>query len=310
MRGVIISCPRAGQIWGTPAMSEALEEITSLGANWASIHPYAWVGTDGAIRFRPAAETGYLADAVERMRRSEVRIFWKPHLGYWGSFEWRGSIDFDTEEKWQRFFADYRAFIVDQAAFAERHGIELLAVGVEYERTMHREDDWRAVIAAVRAVYSGTLTYAANWDGVGKVGFWDAVDLIGVHGYFPLSGEEDPDAGKIEQGWSPHLRQLAELSSRFEKRVLFAEIGYNRATHAAREPWTYGSHDTPGNRLLRERLMDVALARLEQQDFVAGMFWWKWMPGGRNGRDFSLKEEEARRALARHWVTTATIGGL
>ncbi len=303
MRGVIISCPRAGQIWGTEAMSDALAEVTALGVEWASIHPYAWTGVDGSLRFRPTAETAYLSAAVDRMRRAGVRIFWKPHLGYWGSFDWRGAIAFgDDEAAWRRFFDHYRAFIVDQAAFAQSHGIELFSIGVEYESTMHREADWRRIIAAVRAVYDGPITYAANWDGLEKVPFWDAVDLIGVHAYFPLAGDGSPSRDEIAAGWRVHLEAIERLTVRHAKPIVFAEIGYNRHPRAASAPWSYGTHDSEASRQLRRLLMEVALEVVEAEPYIAGMFWWKWMPGGRDGRDFSLRESEAREALRRYWA--------
>ena len=175
LRGVVVSCPRAGQVWGSPEMARSLEEITALGAGWVAIHPYAWVSRDGEVRYRPASQLPYLQRAVELARGGEVDLFWKPHLGYWGSFSWRGAIEFgDDTAAWRRFFEGYRGFIVDQARFAAAAGVELLAVGVEYERTTEHEAEWRQIIAAVRAVFPGRLTYAANWDSLDRVPFWDA----------------------------------------------------------------------------------------------------------------------------------------
>jgi len=307
MRGVVVSCPRAGQIWGTEQMTEALDQITSLGADWISIHPYAWVRRDGEVQSRIAAETGYLEGAVSRMRDARVKIFWKPHLGYWGSFEWRGSIEFEEEEAWERFFSGYERFIVDQARFAERHGIELFSVGIEYERTVHREAEWRAVIARVREVFSGRITYAANWDGLHQVPFWDAVDVIGVHAYFPLTDADYPTREGILEGWNSHLADLSDFAARHGKPIVFAEIGYNRRQNAASAPWTYGSDDSEANRALRGLLMEVALERVERESYILGMFFWKWMPGSRTGRDFSLKETEAQEALRRYWATESQV---
>ena len=165
MRGMTVSCPIWGQIWGTSAMAESLEELRELGVRWVAIHPYAVVGRDGSVRFRPAEETGYLPRAVELAREAAVGLFWKPHLGYWGSFAWRGEIEFgDDERSWRRFFDQYRAFIADQARFAEKAGAPLFSIGVEYEATTGRETEWRRILAEVRRVYSGRVTYSANWD--------------------------------------------------------------------------------------------------------------------------------------------------
>lgn len=304
LRGIVVSCPRAGQIWGSPEMARSLEEITSLGAGWVAIHPYARVERDGTIRFRPAGEAGYLERAVALASQANVKLFWKPHLAYWGNFDWRGAIEFGEDaEAWRRFFDGYRAFIVDQARFAERLGVDLLAVGVEYELTTHQESEWRQIIAAVRAVFSGRLTYAANWDSLDNVPFWDALDLIGVHAYFPLTEEGQPDRSTLWQGWEEPLARLAHLSKSFgDKPVLFAEIGYPRSPRAAVEPWIPGNQNTPSVLSLRRALIEVAVERIEKSPFVAGMFWWKWIPGdNRWDRDFSMRDDEARQAVRQYW---------
>ena len=307
MRGVVVSCPRYGQIWGAPEMSESLVELERLGVGWIAIHPYAGVRRTGEIRWQPAAETGYLDRAVELVRASGHGLFWKPHLAYWGSFSWRGDIDFgDDQQAWRRFFDGYREFIVDQARFAQAAGATLFAVGVELDRTTARESEWRRVIAEIRQVYHGRITYAANWDSLDRVSFWDAMDLIGVHAYFPLVEGPDPDPtpgpDEIARSWDRHLTELGALASRFDKPVVLAEIGYSRSKKAALEPWEADLDDSPEALELRRRLMEFALIRLERESFIEGMFWWKWMPGpARWDRDFSMKDPEARHLLATYW---------
>ncbi len=308
LRGVVVSCPTWGPVWGSPAMAESLAELKGLGVGWVAIHPYAWLRRDGTVRFKPAAELDFLGRAVELARAAGVELFWKPHMGYWGSFEWRGAIEFGEDEAaWRRFFDGYRAFIVDQARFAEAAGIELFAVGVELEGTTGREAEWRRILAAVREVYGGRLIYAANWDALDRVPFWDAVDWIGVHGYFPLAGDGEPDRAALLAAWEEPLARLEALSMRHgNKPVLFAEIGYSRSADAARQPWTPRLDARPAVLALRRRLMEVALERIEQAPFVAGMFWWKWIPGpDHNDRDFSMKDPEARAALADYWGAPA-----
>ena len=155
----------------------------------------------------------------------------------------------------------------------------------------------------MRSVYDGRLTYAANWDSLERVPFWDALDLIGVHAYFPLTEDLSPSAASLWQGWDAPLAALEDLSRRHQgKRVLFAEIGYARSPRAAIEPWIPDHHDHPETRILRQRLIEVALQRIESTPFVEGMFWWKWIPGDdRWDRDFSMKDWEAKQALQRFW---------
>ena len=306
LRGMTVSCPGFGRIWGSPAMAEALDEIRRLGVGWVAIHPYAQVSRDGRVRYRPAASEGYLRRAVELAREAGVQMFWKPHLAYWGSFEWRGKIRFDRKEHWDRFFTTYRDFVVDQARFAEAAGIPLFSVGLEYEETTGQEAQWREILAAVRAVYSGRVTYSANWDRLDNVPFWDAVDLIGVQGYFPLSDAPNPSRRVLKRGWDEPLNRLRAMSKHYGKPVLFAEIGYDLSPSAASKPWLRDTHDTPASRALRLRLMEVALERLENEDFVEGMFWWKWIPRQRHVGDFSMLEGDAQEVLRKHWGSGKT----
>lgn len=303
IRGMTVSCPTWGPIWGSPEMAETLDQLRTLGVDWVSIHPYARIGKDGTVKARAASSLDFLERAVEMAKARDIELFWKPHLAYWGSFEWRGSIEFgDDAAAWRRFFDGYRTFIVDQARFAERHGIDLFSIGLEYEATTHHEAEWRRIIAAVREVYSGRLTYSANWDSLDAVPFWDALDLLGVQGYFPLAAEGMPDREAVRRAWDGPITQLEALSKRYGKPVLFAEIGYDLSSTAAIEPWKRDSRETEETRALRRRLMEEAIARLESEPFVAGLFWWKWIPGARIDRDFAMQHPDALDVLRSAWA--------
>lgn len=312
LRGMTVSCPGIGRIWGTPAMTESLESLREVGVEWVAIHPYAGVRRDGSIQRYTAGDEAYLDDAAARARRAGVELFWKPHLAYWGSFDWRGDVTFgDDEAAWKRFFRGYEAFIVEQAEIAERHGVRLFAVGVELEATAGREAEWRRIIAAVREVYHGTLTYAANWDRLDRVPFWDAVDWIGVQAYFPLSASEQPSRREITAAWDGPLTMLRDLSRRYGDRpVVFAEIGYDISATAAENPWARSERGIDESAAgLRKMLIEVALERIPADGLVRGMFWWKWMPGPgrghhRHDRDFSMRRAEALAALDAEWGST------
>ncbi|MEQ9500665.1 MAG: hypothetical protein RIT81_27590 [Deltaproteobacteria bacterium] len=306
MKGMTVSCPGYGRVWGAPPMQASLEELRGLGVEWVAIHPYARVRRDGSIQYTPAEETGYLGGAVKIAAAEKMKLFWKPHLAYWGSFEWRGAITFDSEAEWKRFFASYERWIVDQARFAAKHRVPVFAVGTEYKATSGREASWRKIIAAVRKVYDGQITYAANWDEYRAVKFWDAVDLIGVQAYFPV-GDEQPTKRAIDAAWDQHLLDLAHLSRTTKRPVVFTELGYPRSTHAAAEPWKPATDGSTSAIALRTMLMDSALERIAKAPHVRGVFWWKWLPSGSFFQsDFSMRDDEAREVLKRRWGAKPT----
>ncbi|MEM7676390.1 MAG: hypothetical protein AAF449_10345 [Myxococcota bacterium] len=306
MKGVVVSCPGYGRVWGSPAMTQTLRTLKPLGVNWVQIHPYAGVRRDGRIRWQPAAETGYLPGAIRIAREEGVQLFWKPHLAYWGSFEWRGAITFSDDASWRRFFDGYRAFIVDQARFAQKNGVRLFSIGLEYHQTLKYEAEWRRIIKAVREVYKGRITYAANWDSLERVPFWDALDVIGVQAYFPLSKSRNPTFEDIRKGWTKPLATLNRLSKKFNKNFIFAEIGYSRSLDAATKPWEPATDSSDKAVANRRRLMEVALSRLSREPHLEGMFWWKWVPrAGFGDGDFSMMAPEATALLKRYWGASA-----
>jgi len=105
------------------------------------------------------------------------------------------------------------------------------------------EAGWRDTITASRALYSGAIAYGANFDQYQEVGFWDAVDAVGVTAYFPLS--RYGDAGKdlddrLDTAWRGVARDLRAVS---DKPIYMLELGWTRRRGATVRPWSYGRVD-------------------------------------------------------------------
>lgn len=108
------------------------------------------------------------------------------------------------------------------------------------------ERHWRELVSRVREIYHGELTYAANFDQVTAVGFWDALDVIGINAYYPLRSGfvpgEDPATLQplLEASWR---RVLGELDALRRERgldgkpVVFTELGYTARAGSTVNPW-------------------------------------------------------------------------
>lgn len=310
LRGVTISAQTDGREWATPQMAAALDEVKSLGANAIAIHPYASVQADGSLRFSSDPEPEMLVKPLEWARARGLRVMLVPHIAYWGSpWLWRGEIEFDTPEKTRRFFHDYERWITLMARIAQAHGAEIFCIGLEFEKLEKYSARWLQIIAAVRREFHGKLTYGANWDDVGNVPFWDALDLIGVLAYFPLTSAPNPTPEQIAAGWEPWMVKLRALSMRHRKPVLFTEIGYNENERAAAEPWDFhrkGNADAAG---VQARCFEQALRLEGRYPFLAGMFWWKWFPDlpMPEGVTFDIRKPALKKLLRRYWL--APTGG-
>lgn len=309
IRGITVSTHRSGREWADPRVMEpTFEKIADLGANWVAIHPYAWIRADGTVVWRRRSP-GRDADdppphwtrPIELAHAAGLKILVKPHLGYWGSpFRWRGEIDFEGEAL-ARFFQTYERWILALAE-ACKHA-DGFVVGTELDRTVRHEKAWRRIVAGVRRRTKAALTYAANWTDYERVPFWDALDVIGVQAYFPLTERADPTAEQLAAAWRGHMRRLRAFARRHRRNVVFTELGYDESLSAAREPWA-PRRDGPRAPALKLRCLDAALEAIHAEPAVLGAFLWKWFPEPRpNGRDFRLATPDVRTLIARHWKT-------
>ena len=113
-------------------------------------------------------------------------------------------------------------------------------------RRARLEAFWLDLIGEVREVFSGELTYAANFDQFELVTFWGPLDSISINAYFPLRKQYQPGVTHeellpvFEARWQAILRsvqQLARDNGWGEKPILFTELGYLYRANSTIEPW-------------------------------------------------------------------------
>ncbi len=101
-------------------------------------------------------------------------------------------------------------------------------VGNEQHDNTKYEQDWRRVIAAVRDVYHGPITYAptAFQFEASRIEFWDALDYIGTNGYkFGMVDKKSATVDDMTRHWQPYIQRLEEMSKQYGKQVIVTEIG-------------------------------------------------------------------------------------
>src|SRR3954462_12617735 len=144
IKGMTVSAQTSGWEWATPGMARTLDELKSLGVNSIAIHPYAQIQNDGHVRFRGGDSLRYISLPLDWARERGLSVMLIPHIAYWGTkFSWRGEINFQTKEEWDRFFRDYQAWIVQMATAAEAHGAETFCIGLEFTFAQKFDARWR-----------------------------------------------------------------------------------------------------------------------------------------------------------------------
>lgn len=297
-----------------PAVLVGLRE---MGLTHVTLVQFGWQAGHDRPEIRMHTDARWFSESDQGIRSLArqadslgLKIILKPHL--WmgrnnGGGQTRADIGFETEDAWAQWEAQYHAFMMHYAYLAQDVGAAMLVVGTELATAARaRPAFWRGLIADVRAVYGGALTYAANWwEEYEDVAFWDALDYIGVQGYFELSKADDPSLAMLREGWKPYKETMRRLSERTGRPVLFTEIGYRNVPFAAAQPWRWPARDDANtvqpDDALQARLYQAFFESLWHEPWFAGAILWKWHPdaGERRRLDFSPQNKPAEQVIAR-----------
>jgi hypothetical protein len=289
-----------------------LKPLRELGADWISQTPFGWAPTLTSTEIRYGSEAGMWGETDEGLiqtaawaRAMGIKTLLKPHL--WVRHgEWQGDISMATEEAWAAWFASYEGFILHYAKLAETNKIEALAVGTELGKTTVRTAEWKRIIARVREVYHGKLTYCANWsEEAPRIRFWDTLDFVGVQAYYPLATVDRPSQQQIEAAWTSVMPTITALAKRTEKPIVFTEIGFKSHEGSLKEPWrweTQGAVDLA----LQKDAYAATFATFWPRQWFGGMFIWKWhavpRANGRDDRDFTPQGKPALSVIKAYYT--------
>ena len=163
------------------------------------------------------------------------------------------------------FFASYQQMIVAEAKVAQANGAQMLSIGAELDQLTGPQylHYWTEIIDAVRAVFSGALTYSASWNTANEVSFWSQLNYEGIDCYVPLSNAAHPTLRQLVDGWldpasptqdpgayseignqSP-IQYFENLSAESGKPLIFTELGYANDSGAAAAPAASGNSPDP-----------------------------------------------------------------
>jgi len=257
--------------WTTPAARASVKHMAALGPNWVVL-AYAALQDNAqstSIQWRdsPTVTDEEIVEAAGMARELGMRVCLKPIVNC-ADGTWRAHIGFfDTdvpgEPTWDEWFDAYDEFIVHHAALAESIGAELFSIGCEMVRADARADRWRGLVAKVRAVYSGPITYNCDKYQEERVTWWDAVDVISSSGYYPTGT------------WQEHLARIAPVVSLHQKPFVFLEAGCPSRDTSPSRPNDWSLAGKPSGEAQADYL-DEMLTAVEATPWVRGVALWDW----------------------------------
>ena len=289
--------PPFSGLYAPPETDMSLKNLAATGTNWIGLNvvcEQATIASTTIVRAPPrTASDAELLRIINLAHSLGMRVMLRPQVSLADyPAHWSGDIGsaFTSEAQWQEWFTSYREFINHYASFSQEAGADMLCLGVEMGGVTHREQDWRRIIQEVRERYKGPLTYSSlasiggNYlDGEGKrIKWWDAVDYIGTTGYYPLTDKNDPTVAELKAAWTGrgYIALLENLSKKFNKPIIFTEIGYESKDGTNRMP---ASGQTAGTLDFQEQA-DCYQATLEvmlDKSWFRGIFWFQWLANTR-----------------------------
>lgn len=280
---------------------ESIVSMAKIGVNFVAIVPTWYQDAYNSMEMKPNDRTpsdDSVRHAIGKAHEQNMFVMLKPHVDLTGeSGATRSDIGFQKDEEWDAWFSNYEKFIVHYARMAETEHVEMLCIGTELTFAASRAEEWRnRIIPKVRKVFSGHITYAANWDDYTEVAFWDRLDYVGIDAYFPLANKTCPTTDELRAGWRKWAGEIEKWQSSVKKPVIFTECGYISADTAASKPWEEASAGS-ANPGLQAECYRVLLEELWNKPWFFGVYWWNWNTyadsGGLNNKGFTPQNKPA-----------------
>lgn len=240
-----------------------------------------------------------LKHAIESCHKLGLRVMIKPHVDPRTD---EARVNIIPSEKW---FDSYKEFALRYAVFAQENNVEIFSVGTELEGTTfdawtHR---WKEIIAEVRGVFQGVLTYSANWTEYKEVPFWADLDCVGIDAYFPLTGKDDPSLEELTAAWNKTTDEIEKWLAEnglLDKGVILTEIGYTSSDGTNRQPWVAIS-----SREDQQEQADCFEAMFEvfgKKPWFKGYYLWQYMPQERwSPLGFTINNKKAEEVVKK-WI--------
>ncbi|MCL2634246.1 MAG: glycosyl hydrolase family 53 [Oscillospiraceae bacterium] len=281
-----------------PEAVKSQELLYDLGVNWLCLavvnHQKAFHSTEITFDYSRTPTDRDIIFSVEKARAKGIKVCLKPMLNSADSV-WRAYIKFPDENMrgvdvyWGEWFKNYSAFMLHYAELAEELGCEMLCIGCEMSGTEHKNDYWRTLIAEIRKIYSGKLTYNTNHHHEDRIEWFDALDYIGTSAYYQV-GINGPEPEKMRAEWEKVRENLGALSDKTGKKYVFMEIGCRSAKGCSAIPWDFSHREYPFDEQEQADFYETCLDVFMNDSRFAGVFWWDWSTFIYDTREEALNE--------------------
>ena len=275
---------RRGGGYDSARIGDVLASLQQVGVDTIAVIPFSFMpGPDVPELTRFSGESdGGINNTTFRARRLGMKVMLKPQIWLRGGL-FPGDVHIQGKNERDLWFFRYRQWILHNARLAEWNGSDLFCIGNELREMTRYEAEWRDLIATVRRIYHGPITYGAHWENeFEKLPFWDALDYIGLNNYFPLARNSDTSAAALQKGADDVLRRVEQLQQRWRRPVLLTEVGFPSKRRGVTEPWNERVSSIVDIEE-QARAYEAIFRSFYDKPWFYGMYWWKWYSTGSGG---------------------------
>lgn len=314
--------PNVGEMYG-PLADGRLKELAALGTDWIILIVNVYqekVSSTDVARLQYATPTdAALRRMIELAHSLGMRVMLNPNVEFSNDPTHNHTQIGSTyigETEWKAWFASYREIAVYYANLSQNAGADMYIIGNELAGTVHRDADWRSIIQDVRQAYKGSIFYEATVSGNPgiseelKVKWWDALDYIGVLGYYPLTTSNNPTVEELKAAWiqKNYLFRLENLSKQYQKPIIMSEIGYLASDGTNTDPPNFPRFaNAPLDLQEQADCYQAAFEVLWGKPWLKGIFWWQWLanpvwwPGGPTSKIEDINGKPAEQIVKRFY---------
>lgn len=291
---------------------QSLQNLSPIGPNLIGIIPTQYQTDVFSTEIKPTEKTASDKDLrfiIGKIHDQGLGVMLKPQADLLDDRgHWHGEVGkfFSTEKAWQDWLSSYRQMIYHYASLAQDTGVELFVVGNENQYSTQKwPTDWVKTVHEIRNRYNGPITYAAHkWD-FKDLTWWSEVDLIGVNPYWELAISINPTLTQLKSSWQYLASTMERIAKKWNKPLIFPEIGYPSTSYAAAKPYDYKSLYLPSvyvDLAQQANCVKATYETLINEPWFKGLVWWYWETnpdkGGVSDRNFTPKGKPAADIIA------------
>ena len=231
---------------------------------------------------------------------------------------WRAFMNPTNRDAW---FTNYNNILTKYAKIAEGNGLKLFCIGTEMIKltsSVENPDNtrrWKGIIANLRKVYTGKLTYSAQfdrvwWNEIDNIGFFEDLDIVSISAYYILTKSTNPSIDELKTAWSKtEANDILPLYNKYKKPITFTEFGYKSMDRAFEVPgdWSINSSYNENN---QANGFEAFFQYFSDKPYFNGVHIWDWSTnpsaGGFGNTDYTPQNKKTEAVIKKYFGNTVS----